>query len=128
MRILNLTEEEKQIYFDARLDIMKKKSLIDKMSKKYKIIGDGRIKYVVTHVYETKSREQDYESPNFNGTGMALAGVLRNGETIEDFIIHKESMKPVIEHRYRYYSRRYKTMWAKNKRSQQQKTTKNNQS
>ena len=40
-----------------------------------------------------ESRSGEYASPNFMGTGLCLAGFLRQGETLDSFIHRKEVIK-----------------------------------
>lgn len=44
-----------------------------------------------THVVIDLNRNDDYyPNPNYMGTGMALCGILNDGETLEEFKIRKE--------------------------------------
>lgn len=117
-RRLLLSVDEKNIYNEALKKRPSAKSLKAEM-KKYSVLKSGKVQYVVVEAEETRYRSKDHECPDFLGTGKALCGVLTKGETLLDFVIHREAMKPVIEQRCIEHSKLYKKMWA-NKRKKEE--------
>ena len=52
------------------------------MSKIFKVISVSGRQHVVTN---TESRGKGFDNPNYMGTGMALCGILNEGETLDDW-------------------------------------------
>lgn len=59
-------------------------------SRKYKILPFGSYYYVLT---PSPIRGGIYPNADFKGTGMALVGVLKKGETLTDFINRQKKKK-----------------------------------
>lgn len=85
-----LTEEEKIIFDNAVIG----ESEIDELVKKYKVVYDDGVNYVVC-----KCQRPKWQKANFLDTHMALAGVLRRGEALRDFVEYQLRMRQVIEFR-----------------------------
>lgn len=109
-----LTKEEEKIYKEAKKNLAIDKDTMKELSKKYKVTGLGRYRYILT---ECKRPEyKGYPEADYNGTGLALTGVLVGNETLEDFIIFKECMKPVTEFRMAEMERKDRADWQREKR------------
>ena len=109
-----LTTEETKIYRQAKKSLKLSKEEKQKLISKYKVVGLGKYKYVLT---ECKRPEyKGYPEADYNGTGLALTGVLVGNETLEDFIIFKECMKPVTEFRMAEMERKDRADWQREKR------------
>lgn len=62
--------------------------------------------YVVRNINNTKcvlckKERDDGDDANFMDTGLALTGILEDGETLHDFIEFRLKMRAVINHRNR---------------------------
>lgn len=95
-RLANLTDEERDVYIDRCRDISIPEKEMESMKLDYTILGDGKKKYVLC---ECQRNVKNAPLPDYRGTGLALTGVLLRGETLEDFILHKTYMKPIIDSR-----------------------------
>ena len=86
-----MTTEEKQIYKEVVItpDELKAEAM------KYVLKG----KNIYTPIVRDKPSEKIYGQPNADGTGMALAGCLKNGESLKKWVERKMRMRAVIEHR-----------------------------
>jgi hypothetical protein len=62
----------------------------DQSGKVYKILPFGSYYYVLT---PSPIRGGIFPNADFKGTGMALAGVMKKGERIEDFLTRKKKKK-----------------------------------
>jgi len=59
-----------------------------KKIEKYSVLQRNGISYVLK-IYEG-DRPSSWDMPNFMGTGKALAGILKKGETLEEWLKRKE--------------------------------------
>lgn len=59
-----------------------------KKIEKYSVLQRNGISYVLK-IYEG-NRSSPWDMPNFMGTGKALAGILKKGETLEEWLKRKE--------------------------------------
>ena len=86
-----MTTEEKQIYNEVVItsDELKAEAM------KYVLKG----KNIYTPIVRDKPSEKIYGQPNADGTGMALAGCLKSGESLKKWVERKIRMRTVIEHR-----------------------------
>ena len=86
-----MTKEEKQIYKEVVItpDELKAEAM------KYVLKG----KNIYTPIVRDKPSEKIYGQPNADGTGMALAGCLKQGESLKKWVERKIRMRAVIEHR-----------------------------
>src|SRR5690554_383280 len=95
-----LNDKEMDLYYKAKKTRLSAKEL-NRLKAKYTIHVISGLKYVLTECKRPGVRGCD--QPDFDGTGLALAGVLRNGETLDDFVQKMEWIKPVIEWRARQF-------------------------
>lgn len=86
-RLKLLTDKEKKLYLGASSNLTKINT------SGYSVLNVNNTRYVLCE------NEREENKPNFLFTGKALAGVLLEGETLEDFLLFKEYMKPVLKHR-----------------------------
>ena len=89
-----MTKEEKQIYDEV---VITPEKFVSE-ARKYVLKG----KNVYTPIVRDKPSEKIYGQPNADGTGMALAGCLKSGESLEKWVERKMRMRAVIEHRVKY--------------------------
>jgi len=92
MRTVNLTDEERRIFFDTEV----KEKDVQKLMKEYTIMNTNNARYVLC-----ERKRDDGEDANFMGTGLALTGILEDNESLKDFIEFRLRMRPVIKHRNR---------------------------
>ena len=88
-----MTAEEKQIYNEVVI------TPEEFVSEARKYILKGRNVY--TPVIRDAPSARIYGQPNADGTGMALAGCLKQGESLKKWVERKIRMRAVIEHRAR---------------------------
>lgn len=86
-----MTAEEKQIYDEVVITPEEIKAEV----RKYVLKGNN----IYTPIVRDKPSEKIYGQPNADGTGMALAGCLKNGESLKKWVERKMRMRAVIEHR-----------------------------
>ena len=86
-----MTKEEKQIYDEVVVTPEELKA----EARKYVLKG----KNIYTPIVRDKPSEKIYGQPNADGTGMALAGFLWQGESLKKWVERKIRMRAVIEHR-----------------------------
>lgn len=86
-----MTKEEKQIYDEVAITQEQLKA----EARKYVLKGNN----IYTPIVRDKPSEKIYGQPNADGTGMALAGCLKNGESLKKWVERKMRMRAVIEHR-----------------------------
>jgi hypothetical protein len=91
-RLMNLTQEEMLAFVQAEV----KESDIEKMMATHEIIQKFGKKYVVCKC----TRPIGYEA-DFLNSGMALTGILLEGESLRDFIEYRLRMKNVWKIRSR---------------------------
>lgn len=104
----SLTKEEKVIYKKAIKEVSK--SVLKAEVSKYVTMELLGRTYVLTRINDNRERS-GIPSPNFHGTGMALCAVLDPGETVMDYLVHREAMKLVIESRFKNFDKLYKKAW-----------------
>jgi hypothetical protein len=92
MRTVNLTDEERRIFFEAEV----KEKDVQKLMKEYTIMNTNNARYVLC-----ERKRDDGNDANFMDTGLALTGILENGESLQDFIEFRLRMRHVIKHRNR---------------------------
>ena len=92
MRTVNLIDEERRIFFDTEV----KEKDIQKLMKEYVVRNINNTKCVLC-----KKERDDGDDANFMDTGLALTGILEDGETLHDFIEFRLKMRAVINHRNR---------------------------
>ena len=92
MRTVNLTDEERRIFFDTEV----KEKDVQKLMKEYTIMNTNNARYVLC-----ERKRDDGNDANFMDTGLALTGILENGESLQDFIEFRLRMRPVVKHRNR---------------------------
>ena len=92
MRTVNLTNEERIIFSEAEV----KEKDVQKLMKEYTIMNTNNTRYVLC-----ERKRDDGNDANFMDTGLALTGILENGESLQDFIEFRLRMRPVIKHRNR---------------------------
>ncbi len=86
-----MTTEEKQIYKEVVITPEEIKA----EARKYVLKGNN----IYIPIVRDKPSEKIYGQPNADGTGMALAGCLKNGESLKKWVERKIRMRAVIEHR-----------------------------
>ena len=86
-----MTIEEKQIYEE----VVVTPEEIKAEARKYVLKGNN----IYTPIVRDKPSEKIYGQPNADGTGMALAGCLKRGESLKKWVERRIRMRPVIEHR-----------------------------
>jgi len=86
-----MTAEEKQIYNEVVITPEEIKA----EARKYVLKGRN----VYSPVFREARAEKIYGQPNADGTGMALAGYLKSGESLKKWVERKIRMRPVIEKR-----------------------------
>jgi len=90
MRTVNLTDEERRIFFEAEV----KEKDVQKLMKEYTIMNTNNARYVLC-----ERKRDDGEDANFMGTGLALTGILEDNESLKDFIKFRLRMREVIKYR-----------------------------
>jgi len=88
-----MTTEEKQIYKEVVITPEEIKA----EARKYVLKGNN----IYIPIVRDKPSEKIYGQPNADGTGMALAGCLKQGESLKKWVERKIRMRAVIEHRAR---------------------------
>ena len=86
-----MTAKEKQIYDEVVI------TPDEFVSEARKYILKGRNVYLP--VIRDAPAARIYGQPNADGTGMALAGCLKQGESLKKWVERKIRMRAVIEHR-----------------------------
>lgn len=86
-----MTKEEKQIYDEV---VITPDELMAE-ARKYVLKGSN----IYTPIVRDKPSEKIYGQPNADGTGMALAGCLKSGESLKEWVERKIRMRAVIEQR-----------------------------
>lgn len=89
-----MTKEEKQIYREV---VITPEEFEAELSK---YVLKGRNVYLP--LFREGAAAKEYGQPNADGTGMALAGCLKSGESLEKWVERKMRMRAVIEHRVKY--------------------------
>ena len=110
-RLALLTDEEQNIYFSAKMKRVKN-SRVEELKSKYTLLGDGERQHVLCENIRPKEQPQ----ASYRGTKYALAGILLEGETLEDFIFHRIYMSEVIERRAEQWISTYAREWMREKR------------
>ena len=90
MRTVNLTNEERIIFSEAEV----KEKDVQKLMKEYTIMNTNNARYVLC-----ERKRDDGNDANFMNTGLALTGILENGESLQDFIEFRLRMREVIKYR-----------------------------
>jgi len=90
--LTRLNENEKNKYKNF---VLNEKEVEDKMNQ-YSVFPYRRRNYILTNV----KRPYNYPKANFLGTGMALVGILENGEDLRDFIEYKMRLNFILEMEY----------------------------
>ena len=86
-----MTTEEKQIYDEVVITPEE----LESEARKYVLKG----RTVYSPMFREPPAEKIYGQPNADGTGMALAGYLKSGESLKKWVERKIRMRPVIEKR-----------------------------
>ena len=86
-----MTTEEKQIYDEVVITPEE----LEAEANKYVL----KKRHVYIPVRREPPAEKIYGQPNADGTGMALAGYLKSGESLKKWVERKIRMRPVIEKR-----------------------------
>jgi len=88
---MNMTKEEKQIYNEV---VITPEEFVSE-ARKYVLKGRN----VYSPLFRENAAEKEHGQPNADGTGMALAGCLKRGESLKKWVERKIRMRAVIEHR-----------------------------
>lgn len=56
--------------------------------KNYSTVRSFYATYVVT-----EQKRSEYEQPNFLGTGKALVGMLKEGQSLQDFLLERKNIR-----------------------------------
>ena len=86
-----MTKEEKQIYDEVVITPEE----VEEEVRKYVV----KKRTVYIPIVRERAAEKIYGQPNADGTGMALAGYLKSGESLKKWVERKIRMRPVIEKR-----------------------------
>lgn len=116
-RLALLSGEEQDMYMNARKNYKKGGSRAEELRSKYTLLGDGKSQHVICESVRSEGQPQ----AAYRGTKYALAGILLVGETLEDFIMHRICMEPVIEKRVDLWFNGYARDWNRDRRAREEK-------
>lgn len=77
--------------------------------KNYSTVNGVKVTYVVI-----EQKRSEHEQPNFLGTGKALVGMLKNGQSLQDFLLERKNIRKRVSKRIDRAIREFESLKRKN--------------